>query len=254
MTYRANFAAAGLACALILSASLASAEGYSLLGSKAFLQDRAPQSMVMQASATASGKGAPSLFRGRDAGIFFERRARGSVVSRPPNDALATPIPAFGSQADRVRHLIARAEAGRDGYDAVQHGARRRPHKKPTAMTIAEIDTWIRATPGQPHAIGRYQFIPATLRRLVGQAGIRPQERFTPDLQDRLGDMLLAEAGYAEAASGRLSRHAFMNNLAKIWAGLPNSTGKSHYQGYAGNAATMTWARFDAEMERIFRG
>jgi hypothetical protein len=45
-----------------------------------------------------------------------------------------------------------------------------------------------------------------------------------------------------------------MNNLAKIWAGLPNSTGKSHYHGYAGNQATMTWARFDAEMAMIFPG
>jgi len=43
-----------------------------------------------------------------------------------------------------------------------------------------------------------------------------------------------------------------MNNLAKIWAGLPNSTGKSYYHGHAGNRATMTWARFRAEMEKIF--
>jgi hypothetical protein len=42
-----------------------------------------------------------------------------------------------------------------------------------------------------------------------------------------------------------------MNNMAKIWAGLPTSNGKSHYDGYAGNKAMVTWARFDAVMARI---
>ena len=70
----------------------------------------------------------------------------------------------------------------------------------------------------------------------------------------RLADVLLVEAGYHAARSGDMSRTDFMNNLAKIWAGLPNSSGRSHYHGYAGNRASMTWARFDAEMARIFPG
>ena len=36
-------------------------------------------------------------------------------------------------------------------------------------MTLDEIFAWIAATPGQPHAIGRYQFIPDTLRMLVNR-------------------------------------------------------------------------------------
>jgi hypothetical protein len=54
--------------------------------------------------------------------------------------------------------------------------------------------------------------------------------------------------------AGKMERHDFMNNLARIWAGLPNSSGKSHYEGYAGNKAVMTWDKFDAEMARIFPG
>ncbi|MFZ3580860.1 hypothetical protein ACOI1H_01655 [Loktanella sp. DJP18] len=159
-----------------------------------------------------------------------------------------------GGPADRVRHLIAAAEAGRQGYDAVQYGARIKPGKRPTDMTVAEVFAWIKATPGQPHAIGRYQFIPSTLRRLVDITGLDPRARFDPQVQDALADVLLAEAGFHEARNGRLSRRAFMNNLAKIWAGLPTSSGQSHYHGYAGNRATMTWARFDAEMATIFPG
>lgn len=152
----------------------------------------------------------------------------------------------------RIRDLIALAEAGQAGYDAVQHGARIKPPTAPTQMTIAQIYAWIDATPGQPHAIGRYQFIPDTLRRLVAKTGISPSERFSPVVQDRLANALLAEAGLNAALRGDISRRTFMANLSKIWAGLPLPNGKSHYHGYAGNKATITWARFDSAMSRIF--
>ena len=119
-------------------------------------------------------------------------------------------------------------------------------------MTMGEIYDWIDDTPGQPHAIGRYQFIPKTLRRLARKLGVARHERFTEQLQDQLSDVLLAEAGLYEFERGQLSRHAFMHNLSKIWAGLPTSTGKSYYHGFAGNKASITWTHFDAEMTRIF--
>jgi muramidase (phage lysozyme) len=159
-----------------------------------------------------------------------------------------------GTQVERLRSLIAKAEAGRMGYDAVQYGATVRPSKRPTNMTIAEIYKWIKDTPGQPHAIGRYQFIPPTLRSLVKRLGVSHDTVFSPRIQDQLGDILLVEAGLMEMNKGKMSRHTFMNNLAKIWAGLPNSSGKSHYHGYAGNKATMTWASFDRQMQSIFPG
>lgn len=119
-------------------------------------------------------------------------------------------------------------------------------------MTLKEIYDWIDATPGQPHAIGRYQFIPPTLRRVVHSVGVPEHARFTPAVQDALANQLLKEAGVNRFLNGKLSRDAFMNNLAKIWAGFPTSQGKSYYHGYAGNYATMTWSDFVAEMDRIF--
>ncbi len=150
------------------------------------------------------------------------------------------------SHVVRIRQLIARAEAGSKDYDAVQYGAKVRPAKVPTAMTIAEIYDWIDATPGQPHAIGRYQFIPKTLRALVKRLDIDPKTQFSPATQDLLADSLLADAGLDAAQKGDIGRHKFMKNLAKIWAGLPTSTGLSYYHGHAGNKATMTWADFEA--------
>lgn len=185
----------------------------------------------------------PSLFAGGRVGLFS-----------PIVQAVAMGPRFAGPAVEGLRHLIGQAESRHRRYDAVQHGARIPPEKPPTQMTLAEIFDWIDRTPGQPHAIGRYQFIPDTLRRVVARVGAPPDARFTPQLQDRLADVLLAEAGLNAMKSGQMDRVTFMNNLARIWAGLPNSTGRSHYHGYAGNKATMSWARFEAEMKRIFPG
>ena len=153
--------------------------------------------------------------------------------------------------AARIKDLIARAEAGPAGYDAVQHGARISPPKPPTQLTLGEIYHWIAATPGQPHAIGRYQFIPKTLRRLADRAALQPETRFTPQVQDRLADLLLADAGYAAARAGSLPLPRFMDNLARIWAGLPTASGRSFYHGHADNKATISRAAFARDMRAI---
>lgn len=160
--------------------------------------------------------------------------------------------PGSTSQINRLRDLIGQAESVLAGYDAVQHGAKKRPANRPTQMTLGDIYDWIDATPGQPHAIGRYQFIPKTLRRLARSLGAKRHHVFSPRLQDQLSDILLAEAGLHEFTSGTLTRQDFMHNLSKIWAGLPTSSGKSYYHGFAGNKASITWTHFDTEMARIF--
>ncbi|MEO9517956.1 MAG: hypothetical protein ABJH45_08995 [Paracoccaceae bacterium] len=190
-----------------------------------------------------------SLFIGRDDNSLFA-----GAPLRNPNLGVGSALPTVltGNGVVGLRNLIARAEAGRAGYDAVQYGARIKPSKRPTNMTIAEIYQWIEDTPGQPHAIGRYQMIPATLRSLVKRAGVKTSARFTPALQDKLSNLFLEDAGITAFTNGAMSRKTFMNNLAKIWAGLPNSSGRSHYDGYAGNKAVISWAWFESEIMRIF--
>ncbi len=155
---------------------------------------------------------------------------------------------------DRLLSLIARAEAGSAGYDAVQHGARIKPAQLPTQLTLGEIYQWIDDTPGQPHAIGRYQFIPNTLRRVANVRGFGPETQFTAGVQDALALVLLEDAGMSRFQAGDLGRRRFMHNLARIWAGLPLPNGRSYYEGHAGNSATMSWAAFDGEMSRIWEG
>lgn len=152
----------------------------------------------------------------------------------------------------KLKSLIALAEAGPKGYDAVHVSAKIKTPMRPTQMSLGQIFAWIKRTPGQPHAIGRYQFIPSTLKVLVRRAKLSSKTRFSPAVQDRLADLLLADAGLQAFQSGKLSRKRFMNNLARIWAGLPTSSGKSFYDGYAGNRATITRAYFDAQMRAFF--
>lgn len=187
---------------------------------------------------------------GRTAGLLAP--ARGGLLSRAPiAPRLDAPLGASGIDA-ALFDIIASAEAGAEGYDAVQHGARIGPPRPPTELTLGEIFDWIDATPGQHHAIGRYQIIPSTLERLVEDLGLPLEARFSRTLQDRLALELAIGAGYAEFLEGEIDRSAFLDKLARVWAGLPTASGKSHYHGYAGNRATIARSRFEAEMERIF--
>lgn len=233
---------------LIVTGGAVQAETVTLIGENGFLQNRG-QLFVMN--------DAPPQTREAGTGSLFAGARSGSLFAPYPQRHVARGVPALsggGSEVVQLRQLISAAESRLHGYDAVQHGARIRPDKPPTQMTLGEIFDWIDATPGQPHAIGRYQFVPATLRRVAARAGAGEGDLFSPALQDRLSDELLSDAGFAAFQRGELARHAFMNNLAKIWAGLPNDTGKSHYDGYAGNKAAISWDDFDAAMMRIFEG
>ena len=220
---------------LLLWPGLAGAEGGSLFSPSA---SHGPLFAARGPVVVASAR--PSLFtRAPATGLFAALAPRGSPS---------------GGQVGALFDLIASAEAGREGYDAVQYGARIRPARPPTRMTVGEIFDWIAATPGQPHAIGRYQFIPATLRRLVRDQGVDRREVFSPALQDRLALQLLREAGLDEFLMGTLGRRAFMHKLAQVWAGLPLPSNRSYYQGHAGNRATITWAAFERQMQVIFPG
>lgn len=205
---------------------------------------RDPQPASLQRASLDAGAGG-SLFAGRNEGSLFAFRPK-------PVPAPSSLSPLSGSGVDGLRKLIASAEAGRADYDAVQYGAVIKPPKPPTHMTIREILDWIEATPGQPHAIGRYQMIPSTLRRVVNQLGLSVDVRFSPEIQDLCADVLLEDAGLSAFLRGQMTQTTFMNNLAKIWAGLPNATGRSHYHGYAGNRAVLSWAQFEGHMDRIF--
>ncbi len=243
------------ACSMFSAAAPAAADLSSIFAQSTRSAPQDEGAVASEATVLASAASAPtrsSLFLpAGNQGLFapLPARPRGTPAS---GAGVMSPLGSGNTPGDRLLSLIARAEAGAAGYDAVQYGARIRPSKPPTHMTLGEIYAWIDATPRQPHAIGRYQFIPPTLRRVAQINGFGPETRFTPAVQDALAMVLLDDAGLSSFKNGSLSRRQFMHNLARIWAGLPLPNGRSYYQGYAGNSATMTWAAFEGGMAQIW--
>jgi len=108
-----------------------------------------------------------------------------------------------------------------------------------TDMTIAQVQDFQAqlARDTGSSAVGRYQFLQKTLGGLVTEMGIPTSARFTPELQDQLGQKLLERRGLTAFTSGAMSAEEFANNLAQEWAGLPMvsgpKAGRSYYDGDA---------------------
>lgn len=180
----------------------------------------------------------------------LDKFERGTPGKRPPNLA-AFRLPK-GTRVDQLYALIEFAESPQAGYNAIHGSATRLTRKRPTQMTLGEIKSWIKATPGQHHAIGRFQIIPSTLANLQRRLGLADTVVFSQGTQDRMAAVLLADAGYHDFVSQEITVGKFMDNLAYIWAGFPLATGKSAYHGYAGNKATITRPFFGKQMAAIF--
>ena len=154
------------------------------------------------------------------------------------------------SKTGGIKQLISEGEGTTDaeaqkrgfntGYDVVYgYGKYATPEKPLSEMTIAGVQefqkTQIRATKGKvpgtsmgTGAVGKYQFTQQTLDRLVKKAGIDPTTaKFTPEIQDKLAEILIAEA--VAKANGDPEKLA--DNLAKLWASLPTDTGQGYYEG-----------------------
>ena len=169
---------------------------------------------------------------------------RGSV-SRFAFDPSLSPL-------ENLRNLIASAEAGVGGYDAVAYGADVPPPAQASKMRLGEVRAWVQATPGQNHAIGRYQVIPKTFERLAKATASADEATFDRTLQDRWANVLIEEAGYSAFLVGEITPDAFMDRLAQIWAGLPLGDGRSAYEGVAGNRATIRRSAYARGIAQIF--
>lgn len=161
------------------------------------------------------------------------------------------PAPSDREAVYAMLDLIAEAESMPHGYDAVNTRSTVPPPKPPSQMTLAEIEVWTAATPGQQHAIGRYQIIPATLQMLRTELKLKPTALFDPGVQDRMAERLLNQAGFEDFLTGKMETGAFMDAIALIWAGLPLESGLSAYEGFNGNRATITRAVYQRRIDKI---
>ncbi|MEA5163486.1 hypothetical protein U5903_22165 [Cereibacter johrii] len=187
---------------------------------------------------------------------FLEAQASSSfaLVPKAPRQkkGRAFVMPTDRDEFVRIRALVHHAESSAAGYDDYHRSAPVPPPRPPSTLTLDQIREWIAATPGQQHAIGRYQIIPATLESLAARAAIPGSTLFSAPVQDSMASILILDAGYVELKNGAITLDRFMDNLARIWAGFPMASGKSAYEGVAGNKATISRKFYAAQMAEIF--
>ena len=106
----------------------------------------------------------------------------------------------------------------------------------------------------QVYAVGRYQFIPSTLRFAVRHSSVDELDMFTPETQDRLMAALIF---YKRPAVGAFLRgdHDLigwaLNELAKEWASIEYRNGRGFYDHIGGNRAHVSRAELSTVLQEI---
>jgi muramidase (phage lysozyme) len=143
---------------------------------------------------------------------------------------------------------ISKSEGTRGYNDAFAH---QHPGTDLSKLTIDQVKALAMTQRGSG-AIGRYQFMPATLTGLEKELGLSGSEMFTPALQERLARSLLQRRGYDQWKAGKLSDQEFMHNLSKEWAGLTDPyTGRGYYPNQTtGHPLAQQFAALRAERDK----
>ena len=189
----------------------------------------------------------------RTIGAYNRANTGGAPVSPPLSPSLIRNSVSGGSSG-ALLDLIAAPES-RGNYNA-WYGNAGQDRVDLAHLTVDEIRDLqadlVRSNGGS--AIGRYQLLDDTLDGLIDRMGLTGNERFTPELQDRMALLLARDAGMDGWAGGRISDERFARNLSGIWAGLPrDASNQSYYEGVQGNRATLDWHRVVGTLREIRR-
>lgn len=146
-----------------------------------------------------------------------------------------------------LRDLIHRGESQARGYDDYNGGTYighdGQPHIRGSSraidfssMTLGEVQA--RQHRGEIFAVGLYQIIPDTMDSAVASLGLDPNQRFTPELQDRIFAEYLVTDKRPEVrdyvtGQPHATLHAAEVAMALEWASFadPDRGGASHYGG-----------------------
>lgn len=107
-----------------------------------------------------------------------------------------------------------------------------------TNMSVNEVMK-LQKDIGGSGAAGKYQIQRSTLSYLKKQMGLDGTEFMTPELQDRMANVLLERRGIKDFAMGKKTKEQMANDLSKEWASLPSMSGQSYYEGDGVNHARV---------------
>ena len=123
-----------------------------------------------------------------------------------------------------------------------------------TTFTVGEIISLQRR--GRIFAVGRYQFIPVTLRYAVNSSAVNTTQLFSEEVQDRLMAALIVYKRpmiitYLQGNHDNLSR--VLDDLAREWASVEYRYGRSYYSR-GGNRAKISRAQAAEVLKSIKAG
>lgn len=173
--------------------------------------------------------------------VFYGPLISGAVckadIEVPPVQfhALVRPLADLISQGEGDWNSVNRGWAG-----DTPGGIQRLTGKTFDKYTVGQVLDMQR---GWLYAVGRYQFIPKTLRYAVRVSGVSYSDKFTPDTQDKLFAALLNHKRPAVGSYIRgehSNKNWALNELAREWASVEYRYGRGYYDGYAGNRAKIS--------------
>lgn len=122
-----------------------------------------------------------------------------------------------------ILNLISSAEGSTDYNTSLGFGKFLGGERDLTSMSLKDIlDTQgeILSHPENDlnsSAVGKYQIVRKTLRGLIDTMGLSLDDKFTPELQDRMALQLLEGRGLSKWRSGELSDQEFLKGLGDEW-------------------------------------
>lgn len=143
--------------------------------------------------------------------------------------------------------MIAEGEArggafGTSGYDAIYSGAKVKPGKDVSKMTVGEVKAYqqqlIKAG-SKSTAVGRYQFIHnnGAFGKMAAEAGIKDTDLFDAATQDKLAVHYLGGEKQLNKMIENKDYAKLTNKSAQQWASMKNTRGVGNYDGDGLNKA-----------------
>ena len=136
--------------------------------------------------------------------------------------------------------LIREAEANGNYDIAIKKGTGRGENLDLTTLTVGEVRALQRRRK-QEHGtpMGAYQITDKTLDYLVTSRGFDNGQLFDEATQDAMAYALLERRGLDDYYNNKISDEKFLKNVATEWAGIPDITNKSVWEGIAGNRSQV---------------
>lgn len=167
-----------------------------------------------------------------------------TVPSRPEEVVTAKPV---HQQLSPLADLLARAEGNYDSVNRGWAGDTPQGVKGLTGSSFAgfSVRRVLEMQSGWLYAVGRYQFIPSTLRFAVNSSSVSWSDNFTPEVQDRLMAALILYKrptiiSYLQGSHDDVG--AAVRALAREWACVEYIYGRGYYDYVGGNRASVSRA------------